>query len=246
MLRPPAFPSRCCRLRSRSTTWWRTTATRAPATSTPSPSRCASTASTRSSSSTAAPTPGRPNEILADNHTWAAAQQLGWDQIAATFVDVQDEDAARIVVVDNRTSDLAGYDSELLADILEELPDLDGTGYDQGALDRLLDHRSLPDTIDLPSDGAGTGAMAKLEYLQWGYLQWSTTRVQITAAEVETLNRIYEQFLTEARSDLGFGWHLLQEAHYTAEAPTADDEDDDQTAADADAGGTEDEDGDDA
>ncbi|WP_405668931.1 hypothetical protein [Streptomyces sp. NBC_00055] len=63
---------------------------------------------------------------------------------------------------------------------------------------------------------------------------------------METLNRIYEQFLTEARSDLGFGWHLLQEAHYTAEAPTADDEDDDQTAADADAGGTEDEDGDDA
>ncbi|MFF3465349.1 ParB/RepB/Spo0J family partition protein [Streptomyces sp. NPDC001984] len=58
---------------------------------------------------------GRPNEILAGNHTWAAAKQLGWEQIAATFVDVSDEDAARIVVVDNRTSDLAGYDSELLA-----------------------------------------------------------------------------------------------------------------------------------
>lgn len=195
---------------------------------------------------------GRPNEILAGNHTWAAAQQLGWDQIAATFVDVSDEDAARIVVVDNRTSDLAGYDSELLADILDELPDLDGTGYDQGALDKLLDHRSLPDTIDLPSDGAGTGAMAKLEYLQWGYLQWSTTRVQITAAEVETLNRIYEQFLTEARSDLGFGWHLLQEAHADiAGAPTADDDADaDADTADADADADADagdaEDGDDA
>ncbi|MEU6417831.1 ParB/RepB/Spo0J family partition protein [Streptomyces spiralis] len=163
---------------------------------------------------------GRPNEILAGNHTWAAAKQLGWDQIAATFVDVTDEDAARIVVVDNRTSDLAGYDSELLADILEELPDLDGTGYDQDALDKLLDVRALPETIDLPSDGQGTGAMAKLEYLQWGYLQWSNMRVQITAAEVETLNQIYERYTTENRGDLGFGWHLLQEAHAeTAEAP---------------------------
>lgn len=163
---------------------------------------------------------GRPNEILAGNHTWAAAKELGWEQIAATWVDVSEEDAARIVVVDNRTSDLAGYDSELLADILEDLPDLDGTGYDQTALDKLLDSRALPDTIDLPSDGQGTGAMAKLEYLQWGYLQWSTTRVQITAAEVETLNSIYERYLSQSRTDLGFGWHLLQEAHAdTAEVP---------------------------
>jgi hypothetical protein len=163
---------------------------------------------------------GRPNEILAGNHTWAAAKQLGWEEIAATWVDVTEEDAARIVVVDNRTSDLAGYDSELLADILEELPDLEGTGYDQDTLDKLLDGRTLPETIDLPSDGQGTGAMAKLEYLQWGYLQWSNMRVQITAAEVETLNAIYERYTTENRSDLGFGWHLLQEAHTeTAEAP---------------------------
>ncbi|MGW4047555.1 ParB/RepB/Spo0J family partition protein [Streptomyces sp. NPDC004721] len=163
---------------------------------------------------------GRPNEILAGNHTWTAAKQLGWERIAATFIDVADEDAARIVVVDNRTSDLAGYDSELLADLLEELPDLDGTGYDQDALDKLLDSRALPETIDLPSDGAGTGSMAKLEYLQWGYLQWSTIRVQITAAEVETLNAIYERFVAESRSDLGFGWHLLQEAHSdVVEAP---------------------------
>jgi hypothetical protein len=168
---------------------------------------------------------GRPNEILAGNHTWAAAKELGWEQIAATWVDVSEEDAARIVVVDNRTSDLAGYDSELLADILEDLPNLDGTGYDQTALDKLLDSRALPDTIDLPSDGQGTGAMAKLEYLQWGYLQWSTTRVQITAAEVETLNAIYERYLSQSRTDLGFGWHLLQEAHADTAVVPGDSED---------------------
>ncbi|MFI1658595.1 ParB N-terminal domain-containing protein [Streptomyces sp. NPDC020472] len=71
---------------------------------------------------------GRPNEILAGNHTVAAAQQLGWEQIAATWVDVDDEAAARIVIVDNRTNDLAGYDTALLAEVLSEIPDLGGTG----------------------------------------------------------------------------------------------------------------------
>ena len=161
---------------------------------------------------------GRPNEILAGNHTFAAARELGWDDIAATWVDVGEEAASRIVVVDNRTSDLAGYDSALLVDILADLPDLQGTGYDQEALDTLLDNDSLPDHLTLPSDGQGTGESAQVEYLQWGYMQWSTTRVRITAEEVETLNRIYQSFVDDSNSDLGFGWHLLQNAHQETEA----------------------------
>ncbi|MFF3493704.1 ParB/RepB/Spo0J family partition protein [Streptomyces sp. NPDC002795] len=156
---------------------------------------------------------GRPNEILAGNHTFTAAKELGWDGIAATWVDVDDEAAARIVIVDNRTSDLAGYDSALLADILADLPHLDGTGYDQDALDELLDDDSLPEPITLPSDGQGSGEVAQVEYLQWGYLQWSTTRVRITAEEVEALNGIYQRYVDESNSDLGFGWHVLQQEH---------------------------------
>ncbi|MFC1420066.1 ParB N-terminal domain-containing protein [Streptacidiphilus cavernicola] len=161
---------------------------------------------------------GRLNEILAGNHTFKAAAELGWDGIAATFVDVDDEAAARIVVVDNRTSDLAGYDEKLLADILADLPDLDGTGYDQHALDELLDDDSLPDRLELPTDGAGTGERATVDYLQWGYLQWSTTRVRITADEVEALSRIYERFVDDTNSDLGFGWHVLQQPHKESDA----------------------------
>lgn len=160
---------------------------------------------------------GRPNEILAGNHTYAAAVELGWDRIAVTWVDVDDEAAARIVIVDNRTSDLAGYDTTLLAEILAELPSLDGTGYDQDALDELLDDSGLPEPIALPSDGAGTGAAATVDYLQWGYLQWSTTRVRITSEEVETLNAVYGKFVDDTNSDLGFGWHLIQKAHEETE-----------------------------
>ncbi len=77
-------------------------------------------------------------QVLAGNHTLQAAEDLGWTQIAVTYVDVDDEQAARIVLVDNRSNDLAGYDNEALADLLSELPDLDGTGYDVDGLDALL------------------------------------------------------------------------------------------------------------
>ncbi|MER6424030.1 ParB/RepB/Spo0J family partition protein [Streptomyces sp. NPDC001137] len=164
---------------------------------------------------------GRSNEILAGNHTFRAAKQLGWDKIAVTWLDVDDEAAAKIVIVDNRTSDLAGYDTVLLADILTELPDLQGTGYDQEQLDQLLDETALPAPIELPTEGADTGAAAKVDYLQWGYMQWSSTRVRITQAEVELLDALYKQFVGDHDSDLGFGWHVLNEEHRAEEGAVA-------------------------
>jgi ParB/Sulfiredoxin domain len=84
-------------------------------------------------------------QVLAGNHTLQAARQLGWTTIAATFVDVDDQQAKRIVLVDNRTNDLAAYDPQALVDLLEELPDLDGSGYDQATLDALLDEVAWPE-----------------------------------------------------------------------------------------------------
>ncbi|MGW0731866.1 ParB/RepB/Spo0J family partition protein [Streptomyces sp. NPDC002851] len=164
---------------------------------------------------------GRPNEILAGNHTFKAAKQLGWSDIAVTWLDVDDDAAAKIVIVDNRTSDLAGYDTVLLADILTELPDLQGTGYDQDQLDELLDETALPAPIELPSDGADTGAAATVDYLQWGYMQWSSTRVRITQAEVELLDALYKRFVDGHDSDMGFGWHVLNEEHRAEEGAVA-------------------------
>ncbi|MYT33930.1 ParB N-terminal domain-containing protein [Streptomyces sp. SID8354] len=38
---------------------------------------------------------GRPNEILAGNHTFKAAKQLDWTDIAVTWLDVDDDAAAK-------------------------------------------------------------------------------------------------------------------------------------------------------
>lgn len=71
----------------------------------------------------------RPNEILAGNHTYAALRQLGRTTGAVSFVDVDDQQAARIVVVDNRASDKAKNDDDVLKDLLADLDDLAGSGY---------------------------------------------------------------------------------------------------------------------
>src|SRR5436853_588358 len=54
-------------------------------------------------------------EVLAGNHTFLAAQQLGFRQVMVAFVEVDEEHARRIQLADNRTSDLAGYDDAELA-----------------------------------------------------------------------------------------------------------------------------------
>ncbi|MFI8597708.1 DNA methyltransferase [Rothia koreensis] len=94
----------------------------------------------------------RTNEVLAGNHTLAAAKQLGWEQIAATFVDCTDDQAARIVLVDNRANDVADYDNEELASLLDELGDLDGTGFDEDALAELAEGLDPGETEETPEE----------------------------------------------------------------------------------------------
>lgn len=83
---------------------------------------------------------GRPNEVLAGNHTFLAAKQLGWQAIAAHVIDVTDDQANRIVLVDNRSSDIATNDDDMLIVLLDELGgDLEGTGFNRDDLSALLD-----------------------------------------------------------------------------------------------------------
>lgn len=85
----------------------------------------------------------RTNKILAGNHTWRAAKSLGWSQIAVGFIETKDDDdALRILLADNRTTDLASYDDAGLGDLLQQLITTDegllGTLFDGDALDDLL------------------------------------------------------------------------------------------------------------
>lgn len=99
---------------------------------------------------------GRPNEVLAGNGTLAGLRDLGESQAACTWVDVDEQAARKIVVVDNRANDLAGYDDELLAELLAGLgDDLAGTGFEADDLRALVagygpDPVALTDVDDAP------------------------------------------------------------------------------------------------
>jgi 1-aminocyclopropane-1-carboxylate deaminase/D-cysteine desulfhydrase-like pyridoxal-dependent ACC family enzyme len=105
---------------------------------------------------------GRGFEILAGNHTFAAAGTLGWESIEATLVDVDDAGAARIVAADNRTSDLGSYDDEALADLLRELGDLEGTGYTEHDLLTLLSEPAGSAGVERLADRFGAPPLSVL------------------------------------------------------------------------------------
>lgn len=67
--------------------------------------------------------------ILAGNHTYQAAKLLGWKEIAVTYIDVDETQAAKIVLIDNRTADKATYDTDNLKKLIASIPDYVGTGY---------------------------------------------------------------------------------------------------------------------
>jgi len=81
------------------------------------------------------------NTIIVGNHRWEAAKQSGMTTIPAIVVDVDDATATKILLADNRTSDLAAYDAEELTSILKTVmveDDLTGTGFDAKDLDKMI------------------------------------------------------------------------------------------------------------
>lgn len=76
-------------------------------------------------------------QIVAGNHLWKAAKELGWNEIAVVELDIDDAQAKKIVAADNRLADMGSYDEQALLDLLGEI-DLAGTGYIPADVDDLL------------------------------------------------------------------------------------------------------------
>lgn len=97
---------------------------------------------------------GIANEILAGNHTWQAAKSLGWTTIETVTVDLDADQAAQIVLADNRIADLGGYDTDALAELLEgiEQPTV-GTGYSADDIAEIIAAaRPTPNELKDPDD----------------------------------------------------------------------------------------------
>lgn len=86
--------------------------------------------------------------VRAGNGTLAAAQALGWEQIAAVVIDEDSAQAVQFAIADNRTAELAEWDDETLATLLDGMdePTRDMLAFDEKELAGLM--RGLePDEI---------------------------------------------------------------------------------------------------
>lgn len=126
---------------------------------------------------------GRPNEVLVGNHTVQAAALIGLEKIDAVMIDVTDEEARRIVLVDNRTSDVSSYDDELLLELLRQSDDLTGTGFDLQYVEDLEAHLAPP-SLDELAERYGKPEESDL------FVEWSVRVPERVAKELtEALNR---------------------------------------------------------
>jgi ParB-like chromosome segregation protein Spo0J len=87
----------------------------------------------------------RNNRVLAGNHLMEAAKQLGWERIGVSWVDADADTEKRIVLVDNRASDLASYDMEALGRLVSGTgaAGIEAAGYTLGDLDDIIAGKQL-------------------------------------------------------------------------------------------------------
>lgn len=90
----------------------------------------------------------RTGYLIEGHHTYYAAVEEGWTLIAAgTITTVDDAEAMGILLASNGTARRSRDDEGLLLAALQSVPDLSGTGYEQGHVRRL--ERLLERPLDL-------------------------------------------------------------------------------------------------
>lgn len=87
----------------------------------------------------------RTNRILVGNHVARAAAKLGWENIGVSWVDVDSEGERRIVLVDNRSHELAGYAMDDLAQLIASVgrTGIEHTGFTLSDLDDVIAGRQV-------------------------------------------------------------------------------------------------------
>jgi hypothetical protein len=94
--------------------------------------------------------------VLVGNHRLQAAKEAGAKEVPVTWLDVDDRGAAKVLLVDNKLNDKAGYDNSLLKEVLGSLEgDFLGSGYN------IQDYEAMFEEVQKDQ--------GKVEYLNYDY-----------------------------------------------------------------------------
>ena len=93
--------------------------------------------------------------VIAGNGTMTAAQELGWTEIAAVRTELVGVEATAFAIADNRSAELAEWDEDALAKVLESLKVEDAdllaaTGYDAAEVDKMIGAEVTEDEVPEP------------------------------------------------------------------------------------------------
>lgn len=92
--------------------------------------------------------------VIAGNGTLAAAKALGWETIAAVFVDDDTAMATAYGIADNRTAELASWDNMTLGTLLGGLQDtainMESLGFTNDEMAELIGNVDLSPSITEP------------------------------------------------------------------------------------------------
>lgn len=90
--------------------------------------------------------------VRAGNGTMAAAKALGWTHLAAVVIDEDNATAAQYAIADNRTGELAEWNEETLASLLDGMDDAarDALAFDEADMAELM--KSLEPDAEIVED----------------------------------------------------------------------------------------------
>ena len=142
--------------------------------------------------------------LIVGNHRFMAAELEGVTEIPVIWQDCTDDEARKLLLVDNKSSDAGGYDEQSLRDLLAATLDADGgfagTGYledDYDALAFSLEFASSDDLGVLLSD-------ARTPQEQERYCEASGIRLIIMPYGMDEYNEVVGMFV-KARTGLSLG-----------------------------------------
>ena len=128
---------------------------------------------------------------------------LGWETVPCVYMDVDDDEARRILLADNRLADKAGYFNSILSSVLFDLDSLDGTGFSPDDIDDILEdlpaERDPASVLDAPAD------VKRVATIKVGNLTISTCGKQYSEWEQEL---IAEGYMSKEERGLRIGQML--------------------------------------
>lgn len=142
----------------------------------------------------------KDNIIVAGHTRYKAAKKLKMKTVPCIVADdLSEEQIKAFRLADNKVSEFAEWDLELLEDELSDILDIDMSDF---GFDLLED---IPDDVDLERID-DDGEKESLEYLKY-----DNKKIPLTSEEIEMLNEKYDIYVEDFKTNYGFIKYLFGE-----------------------------------